>query len=51
MNSYLHEDIRSSLASDRHAATSALHLLDTTYGAETETCIDDVKIMPAQPTN
>jgi hypothetical protein len=49
MNSYLHEKIRSSLAGDRHTATSALHLLDITYGAEAETCVDYVKIMPSQP--
>lgn len=50
MNSYQHGEIRSSLAGDSHATTSALHLLDITYGAEAETCVDNAKIMPPQPT-
>jgi len=50
MNSYLHGQIRSSFAGDSHTATSALHLLDIAYGAEPESCVDDMKIMPPQPT-
>ncbi len=50
MHSYQHKEIRSNLAGDSHTATPALHLLDITYGAEAETRVDDVKIMPLQPT-
>ena len=50
MNSYLHGQIRSSLPGDSHTATSALYLLDIAGGAEPESCVDDVKIMPPQPT-
>ncbi len=50
MNSYLHGQIRLSFAGDSHTATSALYLLDIAYGAETESCVDDAKIMPPQPT-
>jgi hypothetical protein len=49
MNSYLHEQIRSSFAGDSHTATSALHLIDIAYGAEPESGVDDTKIMPPQP--
>ena len=50
MHSDPYEENRSSLAGDSHTATSALHILDITYGAEAERCVDDVKIMPPQPT-
>jgi hypothetical protein len=50
MNSYLHGQIRLSFAGDSHTATSALHLLDIANGAEPESCVDDAKIMPPQPT-
>ncbi len=50
MNSYLHGQIRLSFAGDSHTATTALHLLDIAYGAEPESCVDDAKIMPPQPT-
>ncbi len=49
MNSYLHGQIRSSLAGDSHTATPALYLLDIAYGAEPDSCVDDAKIMPPQP--
>jgi hypothetical protein len=49
VNSYLHGQIRLSFAGDSHTATSALNLLDIAYGAEPESCVDDAKIMPAQP--
>jgi hypothetical protein len=50
MNNYLHGQIRLSFAGDSHPATSALQLLDITYGTEPESCVDDAKIMPPQPT-
>jgi hypothetical protein len=50
MNSYLHGQIQLSFAGDSHAATSALHVLDIACGAEPESCVDDAKIMPLQPT-
>jgi len=50
MNSYLHGQIRLSFAGDSHTATSAIHLLDIAYAAESESCVDDAKIMPPQPT-
>ena len=50
MNSDLYEQIRLSFAGDGHTATSALYLLDIAYGTEPESCVDDAKIMPPQPT-
>ncbi len=50
MNNYLHGQIRLSFAGNSHTATTALHLLDIAYGAEPESCVDDAKIMPPQPT-
>ena len=50
MNGYLHGHIRLSFTGDGHTATSAFHLLDIAYAAESECCVDDAKIMPPQPT-
>jgi hypothetical protein len=49
-NSYLHGLIRSSLTGDSHTAMSALYFLDIAYGAESESRVNDVKIMPPKPT-
>ncbi len=49
-NSYLHGLIRSNLTGDSHTAMSALYLLDIAYGAERESRVNDMKIMPAKPT-
>jgi len=49
MNSYLHRQMRSSLARNSHTATLTPYLLDIAYGTEPESCVYDVKIMPPQP--
>jgi hypothetical protein len=49
-NIYLHGLIRASLTGDSHTAMTAPHLLEIAYGAEPESRINDVKIMPAKPT-
>ncbi len=50
MIGYLHGKIWSSLAGNSYTATSALDLLDITYGAKPEGGVDEAKIMPTQPT-
>ena len=50
MIGYRARKICSSLARNSHTATSALDLLDITYGAKPECGVDEAKIMPTQPT-